>query len=216
MKSRVDDTEIKFRLEEDKTYGIMLSGGVDSAILFYLILKTYQERGWTPKVQPFTMRKNNESVASATRMLEYISTQFPEYTIPATIEVGDPNTHHRLAGEAAWKEIKRDYPWISFVFYGSNKVPPWDYSTRKKDEFGLPIGRPERSKGEGGIVYLPFLHIYKYHTLDLIYEHGQEKLLELARSCTERITGHRCGSCFQCSERAWAFNYFRRIDPGIG
>lgn len=216
IQSRIDNTEITFNLEENKNYGMMMSGGIDSAILLYLILKTYQERGWEPRIQPFTMRKNNESSASATRMLEYISTQFPGYYIPPTTEVGDPNTHHRLQGVAAWKEIKERFPEVDFVFYGSNKVPPWDYSNWEKDEFGLPRGRPQRSSGEGGIVYLPFLNIYKYHTVDLVYENGQEKMFEIARSCTQRLTGPRCGICFQCREREWGFSYFKKVDPGIG
>lgn len=217
FKSRLDDvTEFSFNLEEDKKYGLMISGGIDSAILSYLILQTYRERNWLANVQPFTMRKTNERVDTANTVVDYLNRTFPEFHVPYTIELGDPKMHHRDQGEAAWREVKATYPDINYVFYASNAVPPWDYENWMKDERGLPNGRPERSKGQGGMVYLPVLHLYKSYMIDLVFEHNQEEIFEFSRSCTQSIEGPRCGRCFHCRERAWGFASIGKIDPGNG
>ena len=215
IKSRIDGTEIRLNIEENRRYGMMLSGGIDSGILLYLLLKAHGELGWKPNIQPFVMLKKNEMVQSSAAMVNYINTQFP-YDLPQPIEVGNPDIHHRDQGEAAWREISRKYPAIDYVFYASNATPTWDYSRWPKDAQGNPIGRPERSKGEGGMVWLPFLHLYKFHTVDLVFEHNQEEMFRLARSCTQHISGPRCGKCFHCRERAWGFACVSRDDPGIG
>lgn len=216
FKSRVDGTEFKFILEQDKKYGLMLSGGLDSAILSYLILLTYRRRGWGANVQPFTMRKTNERIDTANTVVDYLRSKFPEFSIPYTIPISDPAIHHRDQGVLAWKEVQEKYKDIDYVFYASNKVPDWNYDNYLKDERGLPVGRPERSKGEGGIVYLPFLHLYKYHTVDLIIEYQQEEIFMFSRSCTQSVEGPRCGKCFHCRERAWGFSSLNQLDPGNG
>lgn len=194
---------------------MMLSGGIDSALLLYIILDEHRKLGWTPNIQPFVMLKTNETVEASVAMVNYINTQF-EHKLPMPIEIGDPAIHHRKQGESAWREIARKYPDIDYVFYASNKVPDWDYSSWPKDRDGLPIGRPQRSDGEGGIVWLPFLNLYKFQTIDLVYQYGQDGIFERARSCTQAITGPRCGTCFHCKERAWGFSCVGKTDPGIG
>lgn len=213
--SRVDGIEIKFMLERDRNYGMMLSGGIDSAILFYMILATYKERGWTPRIKPFTMRKVNERMETANLMVDHLN-KILGFSIPHTTPISDPSIHHRDQGELAWKEIREKYQEIDFVYYASNAVPPWKYEGWEKDSRGLPKGMPARSTGEGGMVYLPFLNLYKYHTVDLVVEHGQEEIFRIARSCTISIDGPRCGQCFHCRERAWGFSTAGQEDPGIG
>lgn len=215
-KSRIDGTEFSITLNSKFSYGMMLSGGLDSAILFYIILKQFKELGWTPKIRPFTMRKTNERIETANLMVDYLNSKFPEYKIPYTTVIGDPNVHHRLQGVAAWEEIVVTHLDINRIFYASNKVPDWDYSDFPLDQFGLPRGRPERSKGEGGYVLLPILNLYKFHTVDLVSEYEQEEIFTLSRSCTQSVEGPRCGQCFHCNERAWGFKHAKIQDPGNG
>ncbi len=42
-KSRLDGSEVEINVQSDKRYGILLSGGFDSAVLLYMILKAYPE-----------------------------------------------------------------------------------------------------------------------------------------------------------------------------
>ncbi len=215
FKSRYDGTEFGFNLEEDKKYGIMVSGGLDSALLFYMIMSTYKERGWTPKLQPFTIRKHNERIQTARSIISWINEKFPDHVIPDTIVLGNPDDHHRLQGDLAWKEVRSRYPDINYVFYGSNAVPNWDYSNWEKDQMGFPVGVPQRGPGEGGMVYLPFYHLRKYHTVDLVMQLDIPEVYTMSRSCTYVADGPRCKLCFHCRERAWGFAMAGITDPGI-
>jgi 7-cyano-7-deazaguanine synthase in queuosine biosynthesis len=61
---------------------------------------------------------------------------------------------------------------------------------------------------------MPFIKMYKDEILKILFDNNQQALLSLTHSCTERKTG-RCGQCFQCKEREWAFDQLNQIDPGI-
>jgi 7-cyano-7-deazaguanine synthase in queuosine biosynthesis len=61
---------------------------------------------------------------------------------------------------------------------------------------------------------MPFIEMHKDEILKLVFDHRQEELLKLTHSCTEQKTG-RCGRCFQCNERAWAFRQLDKLDAGI-
>lgn len=57
------------------------------------------------------------------------------------------------------------------------------------------------------------LNQYRDEILKFIFDNGQEELL-LTHTCIEQKTG-RCGQCFQCNERRWAFSQLAKTDPGV-
>jgi len=63
-------------------------------------------------------------------------------------------------------------------------------------------------------ILMPFIEMHKDEILKILFDNDQTKLLELTHTCTERKTG-RCGQCFQCNERQWAFDQLGKTDPGI-
>ena len=71
--------------------------------------------------------------------------------------------------------------------------------------------RPWRIENPG--LKVPFLHLYKYHLIDLYYRFDVEELLIPTHSCTT-LTAGRCNDCNWCWERAWAFEQLERTDPG--
>ena len=183
----------------DKKYGLMLSGGIDSAVLFYLLVKS------NPKInlQPFTIAKSDGAALYANPIIDHFNNKFG-LSIPYTIIVGDPTVYHRLQSSTAVKEIFAKYP-IDFLYFGINTNPP---------ELANHPGAPVRDKRSNDPkIIFPFVDFYKDKILEIMFEEGQEDLINITHTCTEQQHG-RCNSCWQCQERMWAFKQLNKIDTG--
>jgi hypothetical protein len=193
-------------LNIDKKYGIMLSGGLDSAVLMYLILKENKNIN----IQPFSIPKHDGSHMFVDRILEYFKAQF-DIEIPSTILVGDPDVHHSQQSTRAVEHIFKQYPSIDFIYFATNQNPThdFDYSLYPKGSYPNRVKAAPHPK-----ILMPFIELYKDEILKIVFDNGQEELLQLTHSCTEQKTG-RCGQCFQCNERAWAFRQLDKLDAGI-
>jgi hypothetical protein len=194
------------KLQNNTSYGIMLSGGLDSAVLLYLLLKENKNIN----IQPFSIPKHDGSHVFVPRILEHFKFQF-DIEIPDTLLVGDPNLHHSQQSTAAIKQIFKDYAEIDFIYFATNQNPTHDFDYNR-----YPNGSyPDRVKtSPHPKILMPFIEMHKDEILKLVFDHGQEELLKLTHSCTEQKTG-RCGRCFQCNERAWAFRQLDKLDFGI-
>lgn len=194
---------VDITLSKNKKYGIMLSGGLDSAFLLYLILN----KNKNIIIQPFSILKHDHSYKYVNPIIKYFNKQFG-IDIPETILVGNPNVHHRMQGTLGVGEVFRKYPKIQILFSGLNQNPP--------EPFGDPNWiKPNRPSSDYQVpkMKFPFLHLYKTDIVSLMFEHGQEELMNLTHTCTE-LTDSRCGECFQCNERAWAFDQLGKTDTG--
>jgi asparagine synthetase B (glutamine-hydrolysing) len=109
-------------LNIDKKYGIMLSGGLDSAVLMYLILKENKNIN----IQPFSIPKHDGSHLFVSKILEYFEVLF-DINIPSTTLVGDSGVHHTDQSTIAVKEIFKTYPAIDFLFFATNQNPTHDF-----------------------------------------------------------------------------------------
>jgi hypothetical protein len=191
---------MKIETNSTSTYGLLLSGGLDSAILFYLLVKENP----AIKLQPFTIAKSDGAYLYADPVIEYFNRKF-ELTIPRTIVVGDPTVYHRLQSTTAVREIFDKHP-VDTLFIGINQNPP---------ELANLDGAPKRdTKSSDPRIVFPFVDLYKNHILEFIYDNQQEDLIAITHSCTEQKIG-RCNQCWQCTERAWAFKQLGREDTGL-
>lgn len=186
-------------IDKNLKYGIMLSGGLDSAILLYLILK--QE----PNIdlQSFTIPKHDGAALYADPILEYFNQKF-SIDLPKTILVGDPNAYHRDQSKTAVRDIFQHHP-VDFLFIAINQNPP---------ELDSLPGAPQRDRqSKDARVIFPFVDLYKDQILKILFEEQLDELIDLTHSCTEQQQG-RCRQCWQCTERVWAFSRLGRIDTG--
>ena len=206
IQSRLDQKEIVVDVQQNKNYGIMLSGGIDSTILLYFIIKDFKDKNLSVNIQPFTIAKMDGSYKYVNGIVEYFNSYFG-ITIPQTIIVGDPSLHHSEQNKSGVIEVFKRFPKTDFIFLALNQNPP--------DSFGDPNWvRPARiTKSPDPRILLPFVELYKTHIIDLMFEYGQEQLMNITHSCTEQPIG-RCNTCFQCSERAWAFDQLEKTDTG--
>lgn len=182
-----------------KQYGILLSGGLDSAILLYLLVSVNPEI----KIQPFTIAKTDGAYLYADPIIDHFNAKF-NLSIPKTIVVGDPTVYHRLQSTTAVKEIFDKHP-VDYLFIGINQNPP---------ELSSLPGAPQRAKySPDPRIIFPFVNLYKHNILKFMYDADQQDLVNITHSCTEQQLG-RCNKCWQCTERAWAFTQIEKQDTG--
>lgn len=188
-----------FEIDLTKRYGILISGGLDSAILLALLLKQQP----AINIQPYTIPKHDGSSLYVNTIITHLNNKY-NTNLAQTIYVGDPDVHHRQQSTTAIVEIFNQYP-VDVLFNALNKIP-----LELKD---LP-GAPQRtSRSDDPKIALPFADMLKTEILQLMYNNDLEDLVELTHSCTERQMT-RCRQCWQCTERAWAFAQLNRLDKG--
>jgi 7-cyano-7-deazaguanine synthase in queuosine biosynthesis len=188
---------MNFHLQSDKQYGIMLSGGLDSAVLLYLILLEKKDI----RIQPFTIPKHDGAMLYINNIIKYMNTHY-QIQLPDTITVGDKNLPHADQGPNAVREIKQRYS-VDHLFFGSNQNPPID----------LGGTNPVRIRPPDSSIVCPFFDLFKTDIVNLAVEHNLQDLFNITHSCTELQTT-RCNTCWQCKERAWAFTTLNIIDTG--
>jgi hypothetical protein len=206
IQSRIDGKKIVVNIQHSTNYGILLSGGLDSAVLLYFILKEFKELNIPLCLQPFSIPKFDGSYAYVKGIIDYFNKEF-NFNIPQTIIVGDPTVHHSQQNKSGGRAVFTDHPDIDFLFVGLNQNPPETWGDPKWERPNRPI------KSDNSKVLLPFIDLYKTHIVDFMFEHEQEFLTEITHTCTEQPKG-RCNKCFQCQERIWAFDQLNQIDLG--
>lgn len=191
---------MKFDLDKNLRYGIMLSGGLDSAVLLALILLENKDIN----VQPFTIPKTDGAILYADPVIEHINSKFGT-AIPNTIKVGDPTVHHRQQSKTAVKEIFEQHS-IDKLLIAINQNP---------DELNSLPGAPKRdTRSDNPRILFPFVDLLKTDIVKLAVENNLTDLFNVTHSCTEQQIG-RCGICWQCTERSWTFNKLGLVDTGV-
>jgi hypothetical protein len=189
---------------------IMLSGGLDSAILLYLLLDEYQKNSINPRLQIFTIPKKDGSYLYVDAIVEYFNQEFKIH-MPDKIFVGNPEAHHRQQSTTAVLEILSKYPDIDYIYFATNQNPDrmFDYSNLKPGEYPDRVQKSDHQK-----VKMPFIDMRKDQILKILFDNDQQVLIDLTHSCTEWTQG-RCKICFQCRERQWAFDQLQKSDTGV-
>jgi hypothetical protein len=186
-------------IDYTKKYGIMISGGLDSAILLGTILSRFPEIN----IQPYSIPKSDCSHLHVPNIIKYLNEKFGA-NVPNSILVGDPTVHHREQSRTAIIDIFDDYP-VDFLFNAIHQNPP---------ELNHLPGAPNRDKGSANPkILLPFVSLLKDDILRIMMNNDLLELATITHSCTEQSSG-RCNVCWQCTERSWAFNSIGITDPG--
>jgi hypothetical protein len=178
---------------------MFISGGLDSAILYYLLLKANAEQGYLHEITTFMVERTEGSRYFARLVIAHVHSQFNiPYKEPAI--VGDPSLPGHLQ-----------------VMSGATSVVHMGY---KLLYGGVIDQRPEHIIGyepapveENDTVKLPFKDLGKGYVIDLILRHKQEAMFYITHSCSILEIG-KCNSCNGCNERNWGFAQCGLTDPG--
>jgi hypothetical protein len=183
-------------LSQGRKIGIFCSGGFDSTLLLFLCLKIAEEESLDTRLQVFTVPRHDDSIVHSQRIVDYMNRRFKvNLSIRA---VGDPDLEH-------YKQVSSGLgPALEYcdqILLGDTTNPP-----------ELPDG-PVRVRSANERFVQPFMDSTKRSTVALSVEVGFVECQTLTHTCTESKTV-RCGWCWQCRERRWAFDVNDLIDIG--
>lgn len=180
--------------------GVFVSGGIDSAILYYLMCHLNREQNWSHKIFPLTVTRKEGSRYFAKMVVDYIHDQMGLPKMPPVI-AGDPTLDEDQQVRSGIIQAVVEYN-LKPVYVGVIDALPEHM-----------IGWQPICPPEDQYYKTPFRHLRKSHIVDLIYQYDQEFLLNITHSCAVKELG-RCGTCNGCRERQWAFDQLGKTDPG--
>ena len=211
-----------------KRIGISLSGGADSALLAYLILKeSSADIYFTTQIRMWKTRPWQRYIAQD--VVEWFRKNFPnriehiEGFIPPEME--EPNTTYITDEYGKLKPgnriiLRAHNEWIAHNY----KLDAWYAAVNKNPDIEIPGALAERNEGVLPLhtthMGVDICHPFVYTTKDwIVKQYINENILDLfniTRSCegefkdldyttyTPRQIVPTCGECFWCKEREWA------------
>lgn len=192
-------------LPSEKTkIAVFVSGGLDSAILYYLILKANKEMNNLHEVVPYTVHRSEGSKYYARLVAAHIQSQF-DLPITSPILVGDPT----LPGN--W-QVRSGA--LSAYLKGCNHLYIGMIKQLDEHKIGEDVFDVDKTEKEyPGILKVPFIELTKDKIIKLIIENNQQQLFYFTHSCSILEVG-RCNDCNGCNERIWGFKQLDVVDPG--
>jgi hypothetical protein len=166
---------------------VVFSGGMDSTLLLYMLLKDKEERNLNTEIHCFTANQ------TGTILNSQMVLSLPEFNGKVTQHLDVPNP----APEGIVPLIRNLLNDGWSIYSGINAVPLEDVGGRYPS-------RPAKNDAHPNM-HLPFVFLFKYHILDAYYKLGIEHILPKTHSCTQQHFGE-CGACFADFERWWAFD----------
>jgi hypothetical protein len=178
---------------------IFISGGLDSAILYYLLIKTNLAQGNLHQITPFTVNRTEGSKYFARPVIAHVHSQFNlPYKEP--LIVGDPS----LPGHLQVLSGATSAFHMGFELLFGGVITQLPEHT---------IGDEKTPVEENDTIKFPFKDLTKGYIIDLIVRHNQQALFYLTHSCSILEIG-KCNSCNGCNERNWGFAQCDLTDPG--
>ena len=190
--------KIKEIVGQNDRIGVMVSGGLDSTLLLYMVASYFPKFGKT--LVAFTVPRTDDSIVHAERVVRWVEDTF-EMKIERQ-EVGDPTLFHSRQVNSG---VEQAVDMVDIVLLGDTWLPT------VKLKGTTPI-RYENKHPKVNQIYLK-LKFNKVDTVGIVNELGLRSVFTLSHTCTQS-KDIRCGNCWQCNERAWAFTELGVTDPG--
>jgi hypothetical protein len=177
-------------LSSDKSIGIFASGGFDSSTLLYLCLSLVRDHRLSTKFRAFNVPSHDGSVQHAIRVVKWMNQTF-DSKLNITL-VGNPDLYHSQQVLSGLLEAKHE---CDYLLFGDNANPPHL------------LNGPDNPRSTLAQFVQPFFDFTKKDIVKLAYDMGFHEVANLTHTCTETslVNARRCGQCWSCRERAWAF-----------
>jgi 7-cyano-7-deazaguanine synthase in queuosine biosynthesis len=198
--------DVEFELPKSPV-GILCSGGADSTLLLYLLMK---HSNFTIHVLTLTNQaKNFANLAVINSVLKWCINHTQNTNI----------IHHTwYAKEQTNKELEKlplellQSKMFSTLYIGDTCYPPDDINQRFADETNdifqnIKARTPNETRPTKiGPIYVPYTNYNKKKIVETYKSENIMELFHLTRSCetTSDIGTEHCGNCWWCKEREWA------------
>lgn len=197
-----DRRAFELRLPTNRTkIGVLVSGGMDSAILYFLLMLENRNMEDLHEITAYTIPRKEGSKLYAFPVIKYVSEYFNKPQ-PSLVLVGNNTLPEIMQVSSGLYDIRMNHD-IDMVYVGVIKSLP---------EHSIDI---QRAPGRGNThrYKIPMKDLNKSHIIDLIVSVKQEILFELTHGCLGEIG--RCGVCGGCLERQWGFEQLCITDTGL-
>ena len=227
MKIKYNNIEINFPVRRQIV--LALSGGTDSAALFYLICKH------SPNVEviPYSCEEayNPYDIQAAEKIVEFMRSKFPNSNIrdlvkgkyDESLNYTSDKLDKTLNAGAVSKSVQLDMQKDKLLeenpnaifFQGMTKNPPMSVQEQyplMKEKAEVRRNKDNISTQYGQKAYRPFINVDKKFVADMFKkENLMNTLFPLTRSCvgnvwTTNLCTKECHRCFWCYEKKWAFD----------
>lgn len=194
-----DDTDFSFRLPFlQRRIAVLVSGGLDSALLYYLV-KTLAVQDDRYTVIPYTLERKDGSKRHAQQVIDYVHDKLDIDRIETTYVPITETDNERQVSEGISKVLQTKN---NILYVGLIRTLP------EHALHGVPT--PVIPKDSVTVMF-PFRDLYKTHVVDMIQKLQITELYGLTHSCVYDIE-HNCNKCNRCNERHWAFQTLDIID----
>lgn len=192
-------------LPSEKTkIAVFVSGGLDSAIMYYLILKANKAMNNLHEIVPYVIHRSDGSKYYSKLVVAHIQSQF-DCNLSNLIVVGDPT----LPGDMQVRSGA-----LSAYLKGCQKIYVGVIKQLEEHIVGEVLFDIESAERDyPGVLNVPFKNTTKDEIIQLIVDNNQQPLFYITHSCSILEVG-RCNSCNGCNERSWGFNQLGILDPG--
>lgn len=189
---------IKDKISNYDTIGVFSSGGFDSTVLLYLVIKIIKDNFSNKKLTVYTVNRTDDSKSHSERVLEHLGRIFNLHYTHITY-IDDAYTHHSKQISSGIMQVINVSTLLILC------------GTRNPNEASLCDGSI-RIKSTVGNIYQPFIDGDKTVTISIEHQLGILELVStISHTCTESIA-LRCDACWQRRERSWAFQKLELID----
>lgn len=173
---------------------VLMSGGLDSSILAAITRKEHKVIGYS-----YEQITNNKIFAK--KICDILNIEYRSFKT-------FPLVKKRSGIYAANKILEQNE--VDLVYIGITKNPPIPVL----HDADIPT-RIIKEEKVHSCIKTPFGEMYKDEVLKIGLEHVPEinEIIKYAHTCCA-TKGKRCNKCFNCQERAWAFNRLKMIDYG--
>jgi hypothetical protein len=181
-----------------KNIGVFISGGMDSAVLYYLLLKENISQNNRHFIVPFVIAREEGSKYFAVPVIRHIHRllNLPKPEI-YFLDIEKLEPHRQVvAGIDLAYSIGCEVVYTGAIEQLAIHAIGWD-RPQLKETYNFKA---------------PFLSINKSHIISLISQLGLESIFYITYACVQ--DKGRCNQCNGCNERAWGFRENNLIDPG--
>ena len=191
-------SHVRDNIPHNKRIGVCVSGGWDSAVLWYIVYNECKKRGQS--CRPYTVPKIDGAVNYANKILKW-SGYDSETNIVGRVDAEDPSQYVTSGIIDIFAKGYADIVYVAVTKYYDGMEP--DHERQHASQYNAE-----------DICIQPFHNLTKDQTVKMAFDLGiAEEIMDITHSCTERDEG-RCGYCPWCKEREWAFNQVGEIDAG--
>lgn len=171
---------------------LLYSGGVESTLLYYTLLQNATE---TECLDLFIVDRYNKPIQKAQTLYYMLTQSFnDEFSTCQVLQTPDDLDNAR---RMLWA-VQELSVYYDRIYWGVNAYPP---DIRPKQDV---FKNAERKLEKFPALRLPYLDQTKDQILEQYRKYNITWILEYTHSCGEPVD-EPCGECFNCRERAWAY-----------